>query len=1029
MANYTSAEVQAAVEKVVRSTVRNTTGALGQRQVETSFSDLQEAAAGVYILYYNALFYTIYLGTTRLTDAAETQAQTLSALIDAVSATDRLVTPVTDISPIANAKAALLELEGAVTNRSQGFSDITKVPAFRRYAQNLANFLTQNGGNLKGTTIDTEEGSETYGQAVSGITDTPSGARARIPALVRQLKDQHDELIRRVKLLAGAFEDFGSMNLPQVAAQGVISRARQVLDSRYAEMAALNENERLENLRAVVLDLLTQQPIVEQYGAAKTPSQYVTTRGSAVAYSDRTHPATPASLVALTAGPYPTTSTSHVLNITLDGSTSIAYPLPISMVAELQGILTAPFNIDSTNNQLTILFGNPDGAPARYQVTLPTGLHSAQTLAVAVTVALGGSALVCEAVFSPLKYQSAVFVTSLGGNTARFLVMAGSLLGLGVDDTCEVDILSGPDAGTTWAVTAVDPAGLYIEATGSAPVTPVGLPDGVDIKVGPANRALRLRDTNEALSVGQRRAIQLPVTGGVGDLSAATLGWYPGAYARSRPVAAKDIAENIAASSTVMTASHSFSPTLYTGIARSSTTDAGMVVLSKFQGSGTITGGLVAVFTGAGDFDVRLGDILVVRGSSTPDDVNKSGVVTEVMVYAGPTTAVHVTFFNTTVTAGNVDVEIGPNAPFGAGDVLNILDGSNKGRYVVREDREVGTACPLEVLLESALPAPKDGASPVSLYVDLGQESVVFKSRSVLNSSSVAVTGGNAAALFFSALPATAAGTTPYLRFESFPSGAQVGDVIQIFQTDYSVVTRQFDIKALEQGTRLVKVSPDFEVTANYSFAFDTTPPFGRIRVSKVADYNTLKSRLNAWLALPPQQPTYWRNLTALLSPLLSNSNPTAQQVHDASNLLLQMLEELTDSGASLTAADDTKTLRYALVEYVAPAEEPVDTLLTTFRHKGADRAIDLLLEGQFSVFFGLDSDGVSYSGQLLSSLRTMMREDLPVRKFDRGRSAQTLIGQTQEQKDFEFNADDADSPNQPDIPVGSAVVSPGASY
>jgi hypothetical protein len=143
----------------------------------------------------------------------------------------------------------------------------------------------------------------------------------------------------------------------------------------------------------------------------------------------------------------------------------------------------------------------------------------------------------------------------------------------------------------------------------------------------------------------------------------------------------------------------------------------------------------------------------------------------------------------------------------------------------------------------------------------------------------------------------------------------------------------------------------------------------------------------------------------------------------------MQMLEELTEHGAALAAADETKTLRYALVNYVAPAEEPVDTLLATFRHKGADRAIDLLLEGQFSVFFGLDSDGVSYSGQLLSSLRTMTREDLPVRKFDRGKSAQTLIGQTQEQKDFEFNSDDADSPNQPDIPIGSGVPGTGASY
>jgi hypothetical protein len=163
---------------------------------------------------------------------------------------------------------------------------------------------------------------------------------------------------------------------------------------------------------------------------------------------------------------------------------------------------------------------------------------------------------------------------------------------------------------------------------------------------------------------------------------------------------------------------------------------------------------------------------------------------------------------------------------------------------------------------------------------------------------------------------------------------------------------------------------------------------------------------------------------------LLSSTNPTTAQVNDAKNQLLSMLKYLTLSGATYAGSAQEDTLEYALVNYKAPAEESVDTLLGTFRNKGADRAIDLLLEGQFSTFFGLDADGVSYSGALLSGLRTLAREDLPIRKTDRATKAQQkLIGRSAEQADFEFTSDNVDPGLQPDIPAGADVPAKGTSY
>jgi hypothetical protein len=137
MSNYTDDEVQTAVQKIVLSTVTTSTGSLRQRQIQTAFTDIQQAAAGVYILYFNAPYYTLLLSITRLQDSLATQVSTINGLIDAVLATKRSVTPINDLSSLANAKAALDELQAAVAVRTTGFNDIQAVPAFRRYAQNL----------------------------------------------------------------------------------------------------------------------------------------------------------------------------------------------------------------------------------------------------------------------------------------------------------------------------------------------------------------------------------------------------------------------------------------------------------------------------------------------------------------------------------------------------------------------------------------------------------------------------------------------------------------------------------------------------------------------------------------------------------------------------------------------------------------------------------------------------------------------------------------------------------------------------
>jgi hypothetical protein len=87
------------------------------------------------------------------------------------------------------------------------------------------------------------------------------------------------------------------------------------------------------------------------------------------------------------------------------------------------------------------------------------------------------------------------------------------------------------------------------------------------------------------------------------------------------------------------------------------------------------------------------------------------------------------------------------------------------------------------------------------------------------------------------------------------------------------------------------------------------------------------------------------------------------------------------------------------------------------------------LLEGKFTSFFGATADTSSFSGALLEQVRTVAREDLPVRKFDRRElQGEKLIATTQE-KDFEFSRDDLDIEPIPDPPAGFDTETPGENY
>lgn len=1032
MANYTDDEINAAVSQIVQTTISNSTGALGERQVNTSFSDTQEAAAGVYILYFNAPYYTLLLGTTRLADSLTTQASTIASLIDAVTSVKRAITPVTDLTTLANAKVALDELSSAVSSRTQGFQDIQAVPAFQRYSANISQFIAVTSPNVVGTSTDPINGA-TASQPITTVVNTPAGARALIPSLLTQLKTQQDDIIRRVKLMSGAIADLASLNLPQLAAASVISNAAGVLSQHLTDLSALDENSRLTNLRAITLDLLTQQPLVASFGAGLSPSEFITTSGTAKAFSDSLHLATPAAVRSSVSDPYAIVDTAHLLSVAVDGNAAFNYPLPLGFVAEINATLVEPYTLASDSSALSVSITNDIGSTT-HVATLGTGTLTADQVVTAVNAALVGTSVSMATAFRPQKLDTYLTMTNLGGTSARFDVLAGGLTGLNILAGDELDVVTGPNAGTTWTITSATATSIY--ASGSVAIIPVASP-GDEVQVGPSARALVLQDTDAATSLAQRRTIGFPVTGGPSDKAAALLGFVAGLTSRSRPVLATEVAANITASTSLFAAS-AVDVAVVSALGHGSLSDPALVVLAKGQLDGSITAGTIVMFRPTLTIPdwVAVGDKLIIRATSAAGDINAEGVVEAVN---GMSNSINVTF-TTAISAGDITAEFGAAITFGFGSVFTIGDGPNAGRYTARENQGIGTSCSIEALLDRALPVPKTGSTVSSFGITLGHSFVSFSSVTKSTASSISIANGPVGAagdLFFSPteLPAAAIGSTSYLQFDTFPAGAAVGDLVQLFENQYNIVSREFSILTVEPGSRvlgLVANSPDVgDFASDFSITFNSNVPnpFGAIRISQTANYVDFKADLDAWLLQPELTTQYYRDLARLMNPVLINSNPTSSGVDSAVNQLKKLSAVLTLAGAAAygslhtPAVTGPNSLEFALDEYTSPVEPAVDVLITTLRNKGSDRAVDLLLEGQFSVFFGLDIDTVSYSGALTSASRAVAVNDLPIRKTNRSDAGtQQLIGTIPNEPNYEFDTSDADSPDLPDIPASPNV-------
>lgn len=1044
--SYSDQEVTAAVEKIVRTAIRRQYGALGNRRTDLTFSDIQDAAAGMFLVKPKAPFYVVKLGVDKLRAYLETVVGQVAYLIELVEGTGRYVTNVENLSPLANARSALSYLSSATSSRTSSFARVEDIPAFQRFDANTRRFLEESSKNIR-------SGGE--------LVRTPAEARKLLGRAFTTLEDYHDEVVRVTGLIAVAIDDYESMALPRTLASNIMANSRDLLDSRYDELAALTPAQRLERLRDVTLDVLATRATVRGFGSLNTPTMFYIIDGDVLAYASSTYPATPASITSDYYGPYAITDSQYELRFTVAGDI-LTVPIQGSFVAKFESVIVAPYDIGNpntggiVNDELRLQLFNYAGygVTTSWDVTFSTDASKPIWDVVSEINAVVDPAtnpLIAEPYLQPRKWAGGVDITEPGvtydvefdstNPGLDFLDLNQYGLAIVVGD--RLIVRDGSSAYDEHIVEVKAVSSTKIEGDFLYPGSPA-TGSGTDktdknVEVGEA-LALRLRITNETDDNGyvgavdyqyealrDRVRILVPTTGPLGDdvqyNAATTLGLLPGMEVRSIPTSAADVASSISKSSLNntypagvavprMQVTREFEALYYTGSARSVPNDFLRIVCFKFQGVGDVTGGTSVTFTvaGAQTAGVGVGDSICLRTSSYTGEANTFGLVTGVS-----DTTISAGMYSAITADTGVQVEVGPRldvATVGY-DVTVIITGDtgNDGTYQVDADYNNLYGF-MELKLMTTLPFPAGlGNSPVGFEVQVGRYKLNFETLDETLSSHLVIDDqatNDVFERFFYTGSGTSRdeyGTTPYLQLPEWPAGLEEGDSFEYY-AEPGNASFSSPIVSLTESLLLIELQDPVLVDAPpLPASTDASYPYVRLRRHSFNTFDQLSTNLTSWLGA--LSPSYFNNLRALINPLLVNTNPTASQVGTARAELEQLVTELS-------------TLDGYLASYTSDVVDEVDTLIQSFQEKGADRAVDILLETRFSDFFGLDQDEVSYAGNMQKNIRAVQREDLPVRKTNRLnlREIEQNVLVEYDDKDFEFARDELDNDVNVDIPL-----------
>lgn len=566
MPNYSSEEIQAVTDSLTRSTVRHSYDTLGVRRTDITFSDIQESAAGVFLLHYKAPFYLTYLAGKRALEVYGSIQQVAAELKQAIGVLRTRSVPVRDVSALVDAKVALQELERAVGKKA---ADVTKLSAYARFDSSVNRFLAAVGDNIKSN---------------GSIVQTPEEARGQLVGLQETLHDKVSEFFRRSELLANSIADYNNIGLAQLLSTTVVTNSRKLISERAEQLGGMTEYERLGVLRSTVLDVLATKAAVRGLATFPVLEDVKTVAGTAVAFADSTRLATPASirvtltgLLSLEPGVDEPSST-NILYVSVDGGAQSKVFLPASSYPKVDGVIAEPFTVSDGQDAFEVLVDGTNTVPVTLTHGSPSSSVSSWQVTSDITAALTPYGFKATRFFSPVMYDGSVYTTTDITVTTIYPV-SGFFPPGSVNIGDEVDFYAGPNAGETrdvyGVITDIDGNITAIEVPTITLVSvpqPVLPTDPVDlIRYGSALRRVRIEPVDRLASVTGRRSIQVKLPTTAARAAANSIGFFSEVGGVGTPTTPETFTDYVTRNSLLVTGSL-VQKTVFTG---NVTTDTG----------------------------------------------------------------------------------------------------------------------------------------------------------------------------------------------------------------------------------------------------------------------------------------------------------------------------------------------------------------------------------------------------------------------------------------------------------------------